>query len=215
MSRALWQSSTAWLPRAAVAYQLNSKTVLRGGYGMFADTLNALNQGVDQTGFSRRTSSTVTTDFGMTWLLGDPKNGVSPLVDPFPVRSDGTRFDAPVRGQLGLMAKAGRGAWTYNPFDRQHAWQQRWRVGVQRQIGASMVVEAAYAGSYSDDLQVNEFDASPAGAKATTGAPTASLVRLFTSCLSEKAGTSPSPGCSTMCGEGFRSACCTNGSRER
>ena len=152
--RELWKNALMWLPRASAAYQLGSRTVLRGGYGLFYDTLNVLNEGIDQTGFSRTTSSTVSTDFGQRWLLGDPKNGISPLVDPFPVRADGTRFDAPPRDALGLMAKVGRG-WTYNPYDRKHARQQRWRASLQRQLGAAMVVEAAYAGSYSDQVNIN------------------------------------------------------------
>jgi len=102
-----------------------------------------------QTGFSRTTSTTLTNDFGVNWLAGDPGKGVSPLTDPFPVRSDGTRFDAPTRDALGLMARAGRG-WSFNDYDREHARQQRWRIGVQRSLTSSMVFEAAYAGSYSD-----------------------------------------------------------------
>jgi hypothetical protein len=91
----------------------------------------------------------LTNDFGVNWLAGDPGKGVSPLTDPFPVRSDGTRFDAPIRDALGLMARAGRG-WSFNDYDREHARQQRWRIGVQRSLTSSMVFEAAYAGSYSD-----------------------------------------------------------------
>ncbi len=152
-SERLWNSALMWLPRLAAAYQLTSKTVLRAGYGVFYDTLNATNEGLDQTGFSRTTSTTMTTDFGMNWLVGNPKAGVSPLTDPFPVRTDGTRFDAPLKDALGLMAKVGRG-WTFNPFEREHARQQRWRLGLQRQFGNTMVIEVAYVGSYSDRLEV-------------------------------------------------------------
>jgi len=152
-SRNLWKSALMWLPRASAAYQLNSKTVLRGGYGVFFDTLNVLNEAPDQTGFSRTTSTVLTTDFGVNWLAGDPGNGVSPLTNPFPVRSDGTRFDVPTRDALGLMARAGRG-WSFNDYGREHARQQRWRIGVQRSLTASMVVEAAYAGSYSDRVSL-------------------------------------------------------------
>lgn len=150
-SRRLWKSALMWLPRLAAAYQFTPKTVLRAGYGIFYDTLNATNEGLDQTGFSRTTSSIMTTDFGVNWLLGNPKAGISPLTDPFPVRGDGTRFDLPVRDALGLMARAGRG-WTFTPYEREHARQQRWRLGIQRQFG-NTVVEAAYAGSYSDRVE--------------------------------------------------------------
>jgi hypothetical protein len=152
-SRRLWDSKLSWLPRAAAAWQITPMAVIRAGYGIFYDTLNATNEGLDQTGFSRTTSTILTTDFGMNWLAGNPKAGISPLTDPFPLRPDGTRFDVPLNQALGLMSRTGRG-WTYNAFDRERARQQRWRLGIQRQIGNTMVAELAYAGSYSDRVQV-------------------------------------------------------------
>jgi hypothetical protein len=156
-SRRLFQNELMWLPRLAAAYQLDSKTVFRAGYGWFFDTFNVLSlfgyTYPDQSGFNRSTSTNVTNDFGMTWLAGDPRNGVSPLKDPFPVRSDGTRFDAPVRDALGLMARVGRG-WGFTDFNIKHARQQRWRAGVQRQLGTSMVLDVAYAGFYADRVPI-------------------------------------------------------------
>lgn len=149
------QSQAMLLPRVAAAYQLDSKTVLRAGYGTYFDTLNLLTKsgGPNQFGFSRATSSLMTNDFGVNWLLGNPGAGVSPLTNPFPVRGDGTRFDVPVRDALGAMAIAGRG-FSFDPYDSERARQQRWRVGIQRQLGAKTVIEVAYAGMYSDRVQV-------------------------------------------------------------
>jgi hypothetical protein len=152
-SRRLWQNELMWLPRMAAAYQLGSKTVLRGGYGLFYDTLNVLNIGPDQTGFSRATSTVITNDFGVMWLAGDPRRGISPMSDPFPIRADGSRFDQPVRDGLGLMAVTGR-SWSFNDFGSKRARQQRWRVGMQRQFSPNMVIEVAYAGSRSDRVGV-------------------------------------------------------------
>jgi hypothetical protein len=143
--RKLWKNELMWMPRLSAAYQVNAKTVIQGGYGMFYDTLNVLNQGPDQLGYSRTTSSILTTDFGVNWLIGNPRGGVSPLTDPFPVRSDKTRFDLPTSNSLGLMAKVGRG-FNYVDFDAKHARQHRWRIGVQRQLTGSMVVDVAYSG---------------------------------------------------------------------
>lgn len=154
VSRALWDAELMWLPRLAAAYQVNPKTVLRGGYGLFYDTLNVLNFGPAQNGFSRTTSTILTTDFGMTWRAGDPRNGVSPLTDPFPVRADGTRFDTPTRTALGNMAVAGRG-FSFSAFDRKHARQQRVRAGIQRQLGGTVVIEAAYSGSFADRVYIS------------------------------------------------------------
>ncbi|MEK7404849.1 MAG: TonB-dependent receptor [Acidobacteriota bacterium] len=149
VSRRLIKNELNWLPRASLAYQMNDKTVLRGGYGLFFDTINVLNQGIDQAGYSRSTGTTVTTNFGVNWLVGDPKNGVSSLRDPFPVRADRTRFNEPTRDALGLMARVGRG-WSFNDFNTRHARMQRVRVGLQRQITTNQVVEVAYAGSFAD-----------------------------------------------------------------
>src|SRR6185436_1300129 len=43
------------LPRFGAAYQLSSRTVMRGGYGIYFDTLNSQTPGPDQSGFSRTT----------------------------------------------------------------------------------------------------------------------------------------------------------------
>ena len=36
-----WAGESMWMPRASAAYKLGERTVLKGGYGMFFDTLNA------------------------------------------------------------------------------------------------------------------------------------------------------------------------------
>jgi hypothetical protein len=148
------------LPRIGVAYQLNEKTVIRGGYGIFYDTINVLNSGPDQSGYSRSTSNNglLSTDFGRTWnpALGpnaSPANFKSPLSDPFPIRADGTRFDVPTRDALGAMARVGRG-FGFTDYEQDHSRQQRWRLGMQRQIGQSLVIDVAYAGSRSAFLPV-------------------------------------------------------------
>ena len=143
--RKVWRNELMWLPRISAAYTINDRTVLQAGYGIFYDTLNVLNQGPDQSGFSRSTSTILTNDFGVTWLAGNPPAGVSPLADPFPKRADGSRFDVPTGNKLGLMARAGRG-FSYNDFDAQHPRQQRWRIGIQRQLTKSMVVDISYSG---------------------------------------------------------------------
>jgi len=154
-SRRLWASELMWLPRASLAWQVNNKTVIRGGYGVFFDTLNSMNQGPDQSGFSRATNTVLTNDFGQTWNAGNPLGGVSPLRDPFPVRADGTRFDVPFNDTLGAMARVGQG-FTYTPYDRRHPRVQRWRVGMQRELGTHMMVEASYWGQWSDRILLTQ-----------------------------------------------------------
>ncbi|MBI5085538.1 MAG: hypothetical protein HZB13_13175, partial [Acidobacteria bacterium] len=160
----LFKNELMWLPRFGAAYQMNSKTVIRAGYGTFFDTINVLNFGPNQYGFSRSTGPNLSTDFGQTWntpASASPANGKSPLVDPFWVRADGTRFDTPTRDALGAMARVGRG-YDYTGFDQPHARQQRWQAGIQRQLTNSMVVTASYAGSYSDRISLQtKLDALP------------------------------------------------------
>lgn len=152
--RRIWQNEFLWLPRLGAAFQLDARTVLRGGYGVFYDSLNALYLNPNQFGYSRNTSTNISNDFGQTWLVGDPANGVSPLTDPFPVRADGTRFDQPVRNSLGSMAYAGS-SFSFQDYGIRRARNQRWRFGVQRQLTSSTVVEAAYAGTYANRVYVS------------------------------------------------------------
>src|SRR5438105_6796284 len=112
-----------WLPRLSAALQFNSKTIVRGGYGIYYDSINVQNLTLNQSGFSKTTSTNLTNDFGVNWLAGKPGAGVSPLTDPFPVRSDGTRFDAPLGNSLGLMYLAGQG-YSFTDFGRNHPREQ-------------------------------------------------------------------------------------------
>jgi hypothetical protein len=159
-----------WMPRVGFAYQVNDKTVLRGGWGMFFDTNNVLNEGLNQTGYNRSTTTLITNDNGLTFsgtnltsaeCRANIANCRTILADPFPVRADGTRFDLPLGNALGLMALQGRGL-TYLDRDWERARQHRWRLGLQRQIGSSMVAEVAYLGSRTDNIQVGlRLDALP------------------------------------------------------
>lgn len=155
-SRRLYNNEFMWLPRFGAAYSMNDKTVIRGGYGIFYDTINVLNFGPNQFGYSRTTNTIITNDFGQNWNFpgnANPGNYGTPLNDPFPVRADGTRFDVPTRSGLGSEAVQGRG-FDYTGFNQPHARQQRWQVGVQRQFGSNIVVTAAYVGSYSDRISL-------------------------------------------------------------
>lgn len=157
------KAQPAWMPRVGFAYQLNDKTVLRGGWGMFFDTNNVLNDGLNQTGYSRATSTVITNDNGLNFTNANLTSAacrtslascVTLLADPFPVRADGSRFDTPLGNALGLMALQGRGL-TYLDRDWERARQHRFRLGVQRQIGSTMIAEVAVLGSRTDQIQVS------------------------------------------------------------
>lgn len=159
VDRKLWRNEMMYLPRLSAAYQMTQKTVVRGGFGTFFDTLNVMNQVADQSGFSRPTNTILTNDFGQTWLAGNPQAGVSPVTDPFPVRASagGARFDLPLQAALGSMARVGQG-FGYTPFDRPHPRVMRWRLGVQRELSANLLIEASYWGQWSDRIGLGVRD---------------------------------------------------------
>jgi hypothetical protein len=147
------------LPRVGFAYQINPKTVLRGGYGVYYDVFNVNHFRPSQLGYSLPTTTPVSNDNGLTFCCGSGSAagltaGNNPMVDPFPVRADGTRFDTPYGNSLGLMASAGQ-AFTFTPRDYQPSRQQRWRIGVQRQFGNDMVLDISYNGAYAK-IPVNQ-----------------------------------------------------------
>ena len=69
--RRILNDELMWLPRVAAAYQVSPRTVIRTGFGMFYDSLNAMVFAPNQLGYSRDTSTNLTNDFGVNWLAGD------------------------------------------------------------------------------------------------------------------------------------------------
>jgi hypothetical protein len=149
-----WKGQGMWMPRLSGAYRLGDKMVLKGGWGLYYDTLNAADFNPDQSGYDVTTTSTISTDFGQTWLFGDPKNGISPLTNPFPVRADGSRFDTPIGSTLGVNTLVGQN-YTANNLNREHGRVQRWRLGWQRELTRSMAIDVSYNGSFADRLALN------------------------------------------------------------
>ena len=120
------------MPRASAAYLIGDRTVLKGGYGLYYDTLNASDYVAAQAGYSVTTTSTISDDLGRTFKWATPATGAASF-DPFPVRADGTRWDPVVGDTLGVNSLLGGALTTENGL-RDHARQQRWRVSLQRQL---------------------------------------------------------------------------------
>jgi hypothetical protein len=147
-----WAGESMWMPRASAAYKLGERTVIKAGYGMYFDTLNAADYTtLNQLGYLSETRNVSSTDFGQTWLLGNPAAGILPVSNPFPVRANGQRFEGPLEDSLGVNAIVGQSFQGENP-NRKHARVQRWRFGVQREVFGNTSVEVAYSGQYADRL---------------------------------------------------------------
>jgi Carboxypeptidase regulatory-like domain/TonB dependent receptor len=136
--RSEWQNSYRFLPRIAVAYQLNPSTVVRVGYGLFFDTLNALSPAIDQDGFSTGTSVPTSTTFGTNFVPG-----VSPLSDPFPAGANGARFNQPIGSAAGSMYYLGGSPSIYD-HGLVPAREQRGTIGIQHQFGSSTMVDISW-----------------------------------------------------------------------
>ena len=135
--RTLWNTNTTnFAPRAGLAYQINARTVVRAGYGVFYDLDR---QSVIQTGFSRQTALVPTLDNGLSFAAS--------AADPFP-----NGWSQPSGASLGLMTYAGQGISFFNPNLRT-PYVQRWQFGVQREIKRQTVVELAYVGNRGTRLR--------------------------------------------------------------
>ena len=128
-----WKPETLLMPRLSFGYKLGEKNVIKGGYGMYYDTINARDWTPNQDGYDVTTTNQLSNDFGQTFALGDPRNGILPLVDPFPVRATGSRYELVPGNALGVDNVLGRGFTAENP-NRVHSRVQRWRLGWQREL---------------------------------------------------------------------------------
>src|SRR5262249_38167105 len=129
------------MPRVGFAYQLDRRTVLRGGYGGYFGPLGVQRNDVIQSGFSQTTSLVPTLDNGLTFIatLDNPFPG--PLLSP--------------RGAAdGLLTFAGRSISFYEEQPRAPR-QHRWQFSVQRELPQRVLLEVSYVGNKGDSMQVS------------------------------------------------------------
>jgi hypothetical protein len=138
-----------WMPRIGLAYQFNSNTVIRGGYGIFY-TVNGIYGIVPiQTGFSQSTPIQASLDSGLTYIAS--------TANPFP-----NGLLQPAGAASGLTQNLGQGISFHNP-DRRRSYSQRWSLGIQRKLFSEFVVDASYVGSRVTRLGVDrEYNSTPA-----------------------------------------------------
>jgi hypothetical protein len=123
------------MPRIGLAYQLDSRTVIRAGYAIFDDLERRT---VDQTGFSQTTNLTASVDNGQSYVASS--------FSPFPGGL------LPVLGSSqGLLTNAGNSLTAF-PNTLLRPYMQRWQLSIQRQIAKQTVLEVAYVGNRGTDL---------------------------------------------------------------
>ncbi|MGB9403180.1 MAG: carboxypeptidase regulatory-like domain-containing protein, partial [Candidatus Acidiferrales bacterium] len=131
---------TNWQPRVGVAYQLFSKTVLRGGYGRFYDNWAAITQ----------TAQNFEGTWPSTGQLG--ASNMNPLtaapnafaLDPFNLGS----------GQaLPAATPFTQSTWFADPYLKR-PYADQWNFGVEEQVSSRTVLTANYVGSRGERLDI-------------------------------------------------------------
>lgn len=123
-----------FMPRVGLAYQLDNRTVLRTGFGMFAGFLGERRGDVIQNGFSQNTNMVLTNDNGLHFL--------TTLSNPFP-----NGVAEPKGASEGPKTYLGQ-SFSYFNQDPLIPMTMRWELGLQRSL-SGYVMEATYTGSKS------------------------------------------------------------------
>jgi Carboxypeptidase regulatory-like domain/TonB dependent receptor-like, beta-barrel len=136
-------------PRIGFAYQLTRGTVLRGGYGIFHDTIGTNSNNALQSGFSQTTPIQASLDNGLTYVANN--------VDPFPA---GLRD--PLGPAGGLRTNLGQ-TLTFYDTNLLQPYAQRWSLGIQQMLPSQFLTEATYVGNRGTRLgATRNINATPA-----------------------------------------------------
>ncbi len=130
-----------FLPRVGFAYQLFPRTTLRGGYGIYYDSIGVNAQVANQTGFSQVTPIQSSLDNGLTFLATN--------ANPFP-----NGLKAPAGASGGLKTNLGQSL-TFYDYDLKQPYSQRWSFGFQQLLPGAWLLDAAYVANRATRLQVS------------------------------------------------------------
>ena len=135
-------------PRVGFAYQATDKTVVRGGWAIYAVPALFDISGIYQPGFSQATNIVSSLDAGATIR--------ATLTEPFP---DGVTD--PPGSSLGPNTFLGRSIGRFNDqLDYRSGQSMRWALSLQRELPGQWVFEGAYVASRSYDLNT-DYNANP------------------------------------------------------
>jgi hypothetical protein len=126
-----------WGPRAGLAYRLNAGTVIRGGYGLYWDTLVSISQAT-QHNLEGRWPST----FGFSGVANQLGAPLTPLETLQRSLTSGLPEPTPWNFQ----------GWINDPR-RKNGWSQQWNVELQRQVTENLLASVAYVGSVTGRLE--------------------------------------------------------------
>ena len=125
-------------PRIGVSYELDSKTVVRGGFALFSIPFYI--DAVNQVGFSQSTLLVPTLDAGLTVNAN--------LANPFPAG-----VLEPPGASSGLATSLGQ-AVNVVPIERRSALARRYAVSLQRELPGRTVAEVAFVRNDNYDMRV-------------------------------------------------------------
>jgi hypothetical protein len=129
-----------FLPRFGFAYRLRPLTTLRGGYGIYYDSIGVNAQVAIQSGFSQTTPIQASLDNGLTFA--------ATTSNPFPqglIRPPGAKG--------GLLTNLGQNLSFYDR-DLKQPYSQRWSFGFQHLFPDSWLLDASYLGNHAIRLPV-------------------------------------------------------------
>jgi len=149
LGRSPWSGeSNNFMPRIGLAWQIDPKTVLRAGFGLFYDSIGVNKTDAIQTGFSQTTPIQASLDSGLTYVANN--------ANPFP-----NGLLAPLGAAGGLATNLGQSLDFYFR-SRTHGYAERWSFGIQRQFG-EFLGEVSYVGNRGVRLGIDrELNNTPA-----------------------------------------------------
>jgi hypothetical protein len=162
-------------PRLGIAYQINSKTVIRAGYGFFYSPENDGREDI----LTKNFPFAVQTKFTNAYYQGPPFQYIldtgQPRVTSPQIPSGASSIPWASISNGGLET-----TYYVNP-QMKTGYSQSYNLTLQRELGSSFTVEAAYVGSVSHDLAYQIGNINQVGNKANVITPLLGQIQALNS----------------------------------